>query len=146
MVNDIFNKTLLFDDYYLNIFLSSNFEEYSNSNNLNEEKDQNFEIKIENKTYEKFEEFNSSKTNINKEPINMENKISLNEASKEKKRLIFDVLTNNQFLPFTKKSKTNYNIETRFNLFKLIKEEAPNKKIKKKRRRRENKDNIRKKK
>ena len=85
MVNDIFNKTLLFDDYYVNIFLSSNFEEYSNSNNLNEEKDQNFEIKIENKTYEKFEEFNSSKTNINKEPINMENKISLNEASKEKK-------------------------------------------------------------
>ena len=49
-------------------------------------------------------------------------------------------------MPFTKKSKTNYNIETRFNLFKLIKEEAPNKKIKKKRRRRENKDNIRKKK
>ena len=146
MVNDIFNKTLLFDDYYVNIFLSSNFEEYSNSNNLNEEKDQNFEIKIENKTYEKFEEFNSSKTNINKEPINMENKISLNETPKEKKRLIFDVLTVNEFLPFTKKSKTNYNIETRFNLFKLIKEEAPNKKIKKKRRRRENKDNIRKKK
>ena len=40
---------------------------------------------------------------------------------KKKKRLIFDVLTNNKFLLFTKKSKTNYNIETRFNLFKLIK-------------------------
>ena len=45
---------------------------------------------------------------------------------------------------FTKKSKTNYNIETRFNLFKLIKEETSNKKRRKKRRR-ENKDNIRKK-
>ncbi len=144
MVNDIFNKTLLFDDYYASIFLYSNFEEESNSISLDENNEQNFEIKTENKTFEKIEEFNSSKTNINKDPINMENKISLNETPKEKKRLIFDVLTNNEFLLFTKKSKTNYNIETRFNLFKLIKEETSNKKRRKKRRR-ENKDNIRKK-
>ena len=144
MVNDIFNKTLLFDDYYASIFLYSNFEEESNSISLDENNEQNFEIKTENKTFEKIEEFNSSKTNINKDPINMENKISLNGAPKEKKRLIFDVLTNNEFLLFTKKSKTNYNIETRFNLFKLIKEETSNKKRRKKRRR-ENKDNIRKK-
>ena len=144
MVNDIFNKTLLFDDYYASIFLYSNFEEESNSISLDENNEQNFEIKTENKTFEKIEEFNSSKTNINKDPINMENKISLNETPKEKKRLIFDVLTNNEFLLFTKKSKTNYNIETRFNLFKLINEETSNKKRRKKRRR-ENKDNIRKK-
>ena len=64
---------------------------------------------------------------------------------KKKNRLIFYVLTNGKFLLFTKKSKTKYNIDTRFNLFKLIKEETNNKKGKKKRRRRENKDNIRKK-
>ena len=134
----------LFDDYYASIFLYSNFEEESNSISLDENNEQNFEIKIENKTFEKIEEFNSSKTNINKDQINMENKSSLNEAAKDKNRLIFDVLTNNEFLLFTKKSKTNYNIETRFNLFKLIKEETSNKKRRKKRRR-ENKDNIRKK-
>ena len=143
MVNDIFNKTLLFNSP--STLLSSNFEEESYSISLDENNEQNFEIKTENKTFEKIEEFNSSKTNINKDPINMENKISLNETPKEKKRLIFDVLTNNEFLLFTKKSKTNYNIETRFNLFKLIKEETSNKKRRKKRRR-ENKDNIRKKK
>ena len=146
MVNDIFNKTLLLDDFFPNMFLSSIFEESSNSIISDENKEQNFEIKTENKIYEKFEENNSSKTNINKAPVNMENKTSLNEAPKEKNRLIFDVLANNELSLFTKKSKTNYNIDTRFNLFKLIKEEAHNKKGKKKRRRRrENKDNIRKK-
>ena len=146
MVKDIFNKTLLLDDYFPSIFLSYIFEERSNSINLDENKEQNFEIKTENKTYDKSEEFNSLKTNINKDLVNMENKTSLNEAAKEKNRLIFDVVTNNEFLLFTKKCKTKYNIDTRFNLFKLIKEEANNKKGKKKRRRRrENKDNIRKK-
>ena len=36
----------------------------------------------------------------------MENKTSLNEAAKDKNRLIFDVLTNKEILLFTKKSKT----------------------------------------
>ena len=147
MVKDIFNKTLLLDDYFPSIFLSYIFEERSNSISSDENKEQNLELKTESKTYEKFEENNSSKTNINKDSFNMENKNSLNEAAKEKNRLIFDVVTNNEFLLFTKKCKTKYNIDTRFNLFKLIKEEAYNKKGKKKRRRRrENKDNIRKKK
>ena len=48
MVNDIFNKTLLFDDYYASIFLYSNFEEESNSISLDENNEQNFEIKTEN--------------------------------------------------------------------------------------------------
>ena len=85
MVNDIFNKTLLLDDYFPSMLLSSIFEERSNSINLDENKEQNFEIKTESKTYEKFEENNLSKTNINKDSVNMGNKTSLNEASKEKK-------------------------------------------------------------
>ena len=85
MVKDIFNKTLLLNDYFPSIFLSYIFEERSNSINLDENKEQNFEIKTESKTYEKFEENNLSKTNINKDSVNMGNKTSLNEASKEKK-------------------------------------------------------------
>ena len=101
--NDIFNKTLLFNTP--STLLSSNFEEESNSISLDENNKQNFEIKTENKTYDKFEEFNSSKTNIDKDLVNMENKTSLNEAPKEKNRLIFDVLANNELSQFTKKVK-----------------------------------------
>ena len=134
--NELFNKALLFDDDYPSTFLTSISKERANSISTDENKDQHFEIKKENKIYEKFEKFNSS--NINKDSVNAKTETSLNEIPKEKKRRIFDIIKSKELSLFTKRSKSNYNIETRFNLFKLIKEETLNKK----RRRMENNDNI----
>ncbi len=143
--NDIFKSNSLFDDDYSSTFLSSIFEEKSNSITLDEYKEKIIEVKKEIKAKEKFDEINSSNSIISTDSFNTKDKTSLNEAQKEKKRLIFGVVYNKKISLFSKISQTNLNNDEKFNLFKSINEETLNKKRKIKRRRRENRDNIRKK-
>ena len=126
--NGIFNRHLLFNDVNSSTFISSILDDQSNSNSMiiEENKEPNAELKNKNLKNDEFS--------------------SLNEASKEKKKRIFDVVYNKELFLFTKNSKINLNNDDdKFNLFKTEKDKKLNKKRNKKRRRRENRDNIRKK-